>query len=232
MTHIQNIKEDNSMSIAQAIAQITQEIGSVTRLVAVTKTKPVDMLREAYAAGCKLFGENKAQEMAEKYEQLPKDIAWHMIGHLQTNKVKYIAPFVALIHSVDSLKVLKEIDKQATKNNRVIDCLLQIHIAEEESKFGFSPEEVLELLDSDEFVTLKNVRIVGLMGMATNTDSETQIRKEFRGLRTLFESLKARETEQVILRELSMGMSSDYPIAVEEGSTLVRVGSAIFGARN
>jgi pyridoxal phosphate enzyme (YggS family) len=219
------------MIIKNAIAQISQELGSAARLVAVTKTKPVAMLQEAYEAGCKLFGENKAQEMAEKHKQLPPDIAWHMIGHLQTNKVKYIAPFVALIHSVDSLKVLQEIDKQAKKNNRVIECLLQIHIAEEESKFGFSPEEVRVLLDSDELIRLKNVRIVGLMGMATNTDSETQIRKEFRGLRTFFDSLKARQTEQVIMGELSMGMSGDYPIAVEEGSTLVRVGSAIFGAR-
>lgn len=220
------------MTIQNAIAQISQELGSAACLVAVTKTKPVAMLQEAYEAGCKLFGENKAQEMAEKHEQLPPDIAWHMIGHLQTNKVKYIAPFVALIHSVDSLKVLKEIDKQANKNNRVIECLLQIHIAEEESKFGFSTEEVHELLDSQELGTLKNVRIVGLMGMATNTDSEAQIRKEFRGLRAFFDSLKARETEQVTMRELSMGMSGDYPIAVDEGSTLVRVGSAIFGARS
>ena len=200
------------MSIAQAITQITQEIGPSARLVAVTKTKPVAMLQEAYEAGCTLFGENKVQEMAEKYDQLPKDIAWHMIGHLQTNKVKYIAPFVALIHSVDSLKVLLEINKQAIKNNRVIDCLLQIHIAEE-------------------FATLKNVRIIGLMGMATNTDSETQIRKEFKGLRAFFDSLKTRETDRVTMRELSMGMSGDYRIAVEEGSTLVRVGSAIFGVR-
>lgn len=220
------------MSISQAIAQIMQEIGPVTRLVAVTKTKPLNLLQEAYEAGCKLFGENKVQEMAEKQEQLPKDIAWHMIGHLQTNKVKYIAPFVALIHSVDSLKVLQEINKQAAKNNRVIECLLQIHIAEEESKFGFSREEVNELLDSEELTVLNNVRIVGLMGMATNTDSETQIRKEFKGLRTLFDSLKAWETDRVTMRELSMGMSGDYQIAVEEGSTLVRVGSAIFGARS
>ncbi len=220
------------MSISQAIAQIMQELGPETRLVAVTKTKPVDMLQEAYGAGCKLFGENKAQEMAEKYEQLPKDIAWHMIGHLQTNKVKYIAPFVALIHSVDSLKVLKEIDKQANKNNRIIECLLQIHIATEESKFGFSPEEAAELVGSEDLPTLKNIRIVGLMGLATNTDSETQVRKEFNGLRTLFDSLKAQETEQVTMRELSIGMSNDYRLAVEEGSTLVRVGSAIFGARS
>ena len=220
------------MSIKQAVTKISQELGPKSRLIAVTKTKPIAMLHEAYEAGCKLFGENKAQEMAEKYEQLPKDIAWHMIGHLQTNKVKYIAPFVALIHSVDSLKVLREIDKQARKNDRTIECLLQIHIAEEENKFGFSSEEVLELLDSEELPTLENARIVGLMGMATNTDSESQVRKEFRGLRALFDSLQARETEQVTMRELSMGMSGDYRIAVEEGSTLVRVGSAIFGARH
>lgn len=232
MAHIQYIKESDSRLIPQSIAHITQEIGPTARLVAVTKTKPVAMLQEAYEAGCRLFGENKAQEMADKYGQLPKDIAWHMIGHLQTNKVKYIAPFVALIHSVDSLKVLQEINKQAAKKKRVIDCLLQIHIAEEESKFGFSPQEVLALLDSEELATLKNVCIIGLMGMATNTDSETQIRKEFKGLRAFFESLKARETERVLMRELSMGMSGDYRIAVEEGSTLVRVGSAIFGTRS
>ncbi|MPR32869.1 YggS family pyridoxal phosphate-dependent enzyme [Salmonirosea aquatica] len=220
------------MRIQKAIGQISQELGSKARLVAVTKTKPIGLLREAYEAGCTMFGENKVQEMVEKHEHLPQDIAWHMIGHLQTNKVKYIAPFVALIHSVDSLKVLKEIDKQAKKNNRIIECLLQVHIAEEESKFGFSEQEVLELLASDELGTLKNVRIVGLMGMATNTDAETQIRKEFRGLRTFFDSLKARENEQVSMRELSMGMSGDYRIAIEEGSTLVRVGSAIFGARH
>lgn len=232
MTSIQDIKEDGSSSIAQAITQISKVIEPKARLVAVTKTKPVAMLQEAYEAGCTLFGENKAQEMADKYGQLPKDIAWHMIGHLQTNKVKYIAPFVALIHSVDSLKVLQEINKQAVKNNRVIECLLQIHIAEEESKFGFSPEEVIELLDSEEFATLMNVRIIGLMGMATNTDSETQIRKEFKGLRAFFDVLHARETDRVTMRELSMGMSGDYQIAVEEGSTLVRVGSAIFGTRS
>lgn len=231
MAHIQHTNRDDSPSVSQAIARVEQEIGPAARLVAVTKTKPLNLLQEAYEAGCRLFGENKAQEMAEKREQLPGDIAWHMIGHLQTNKVKYIAPFVALIHSVDSLKVLREIDKQAAKNHRVIDCLLQIHIAEEESKFGFSPGEVRELLGSGELAALENVRIVGLMGMATHTDSETRIRREFRGLRALFDSLRARETDRVTMRELSMGMSGDYRIAVEEGSTLVRVGSAIFGAR-
>jgi PLP dependent protein len=219
------------MSIKNNIDRIESELGGRARLVAVTKTKPVDMLQEAYDAGCTLFGENKVQEMTEKYEALPKDIEWHMIGHLQTNKVKYIAPFVSLIHSVDSAKLLKEIDKQAAKNDRVVDCLLQMHIAEEESKFGLSEEEVHQLLDSSDFAAMNNVRIVGLMGMATNTDSETQIRKEFRGLKQLFDSLKQSESEKVTMRELSMGMSGDFPIAVEEGSTLVRVGSAIFGAR-
>ncbi len=219
------------MSIKNNIAQIENELKGRARLVAVTKTKPVAMLQEAYEAGCTLFGENKVQEMTDKYEALPKDIEWHMIGHLQTNKVKYIVPFVSLIHSVDSAKLLKEIDKQAAKHDRVVDCLLQIHIAKEESKFGLSEEEVHQLLDSPEFYAMKNICIVGLMGMATNTDSDAQIRKEFRGLKQLYDSLKQSETDRVLMRELSMGMSGDYPIAVEEGSTLVRVGSAIFGAR-
>jgi PLP dependent protein len=219
------------MSIKSTISQIEGTLLGRARLVAVTKTKPVAMLLEAYDAGCKVFGENKVQEMTEKYEALPKDIEWHMIGHLQTNKVKYMAPFVSLVHSVDSARLLKEIDKQAAKNARIIDCLLQIHIAEEESKFGLSQEEALALLCSEEFAGMRHVHVVGLMGMATNTDSESQIRKEFRGLRKFFDSLKTIENEKVTMRELSMGMSGDYPIAVEEGSTLVRVGSAIFGAR-
>lgn len=220
------------MSIEEAISRIRDELKPGVRLVAVTKTKPLEMLREAYAAGCSLFGENKAQEMAEKYALLPQDIEWHMIGHLQTNKVKYIAPFVDLIHSVDSLKVLQEINRQARKNERTIECLLQIHIAQEESKFGLSPQEMRELLESTEFKAMENIRITGLMGMATNTDSESHVRKEFRGLRTLFESLEEKQHDKLVMRELSMGMSGDYRIAMEEGSTLVRVGSAIFGARN
>jgi len=218
-------------SIAENIAQIKSGLKPGTRLIAVTKTKPEEMLMEAYQAGSKLFGENKVQEMATKYEALPKDIEWHMIGHLQTNKVKYIASFVSLIHSVDSLKLLKEINKEAIKNNRTINCLLQIFIAREETKFGLSEEEAAEILNSEELRSYKSVRIIGLMGMASNTDDETKIRTEFHGLKNLFESLKQYESGQIEMQELSMGMSSDYPIAVEEGSTLVRVGSAIFGSR-
>ena len=187
---------------------------------------------EAYEAGFKRYGENKVQEMVAKYEALPRDIEWHMIGHLQSNKIKYIVPFVALIHSVDSFRLLKEINKQAAKAGRVIDCLLQMYIAEEETKFGLSEEEAVEILASPELEQLTHIRIVGLMGMATNTDDEAQIRKEFRRLKSLFDEFRMYESERVAMRELSMGMSSDYPIAVEEGSTLVRVGSAIFGARN
>jgi len=218
-------------SIAENIAQIENGLKSGTRLIAVTKTKPKEMLMEAYQAGSKLFGENKVQEMAAKYEALPKDIEWHMIGHLQTNKVKYMAPFVSLVHSVDSLKLLKEINKEAIRNNRVIKCLLQIFIADEETKFGLSEEEAAEILKSEELRSYNSVRIIGLMGMASNTDDETKIRSEFRGLKNLFESFKQFESGRVEMKELSMGMSGDYLIAVEEGSTLVRVGSAIFGSR-
>jgi len=218
-------------TIAAAIDTITASLNGRARLVAVTKTKPVPMLEEAYAAGCKLFGENKVQEMVDKQPLLPADVEWHLIGHLQTNKVKYIAPFVALIHSVDSLKLLEEINKQAVRNNRVIDCLLQIHIAREETKFGLDAAEAETLLQSPRLDELTGVRIVGLMGMATFTDDQEQIREEFRGLRALYERLSGIQRPNVSFRELSMGMSGDYPIAVEEGSTLVRVGSAIFGSR-
>jgi PLP dependent protein len=220
------------MGIKENIARIESELGESARLVAVTKTKPVEVLREAYDAGFRRFGENKVQEMVAKQEVLPPDVEWHMIGHLQSNKIKYMASFVSLIHSVDSLKLLQEINKQAARHQRVIDCLLQIYIADEETKFGLSEQEALELLTSAELPTLANVRIVGLMGMATNTDDTTQIRGEFRYLKQLFEKLKQYQNEQVQMRELSMGMSGDYLMAVEEGSTLVRVGSAIFGARN
>lgn len=216
------------MSIAENIQTISAEIAPAARLIAVTKTKPIDMLMEAYEAGFKRYGENKVQEMVTKYEQLPKDIEWHLIGHLQTNKVKYIAPFVAMIHSVDSFRLLQEINKQAAKNNRVIDCLLQIFIAQEETKFGLSEEEATELLASDAFQQLNNVRIAGLMGMASNTENEEQVRWEFRGLKRFFDRLRA---TYPTFTELSMGMSGDYRMAVEEGSTLVRVGSAIFGSR-
>jgi PLP dependent protein len=222
------------MAIAQNIQYINDSLkGTTARLIAVTKTKPIEDLQAAYEANCKIFGENKVQEMVQKWEVLPKDIQWHLIGHLQSNKVKYMAHFVSMIHSIDSLKLLQEVDKQAFKANRVIDCLLQIYIAQEETKFGLSQEEALEILDSNEFKNMKNVRIVGVMGMATNTDNQEQIRLEFRGLKESFEELKSKypSTDNLYLKEISMGMSGDYLIAAEEGSTLVRVGSAIFGNR-
>jgi PLP dependent protein len=222
------------MTIAQNIEKINSSLsGTSARLIAVTKTKPIEDLQAAYDADCKIFGENKVQEMVQKWEVLPKDIEWHLIGHLQSNKVKYMAHFVAMIHSIDSLKLLQEVDKQALRNERVIDCLLQIYIAQEETKFGLSPEEALEILDSDEFKAMKNIKIVGVMGMATNTDDQEQIRLEFRGLKSFFEELKSKypTTNNLQLKEISMGMSGDYLIAAQEGSTLVRVGSAIFGSR-
>ena len=222
------------MSIAKNLDNIKLQLqGTSARLIAVTKTKPIADLEEAYQAGCKIFGENKVQEMVEKWEILPKDIEWHLIGHLQSNKVKYMASFVTMIHSVDSLKLLQEINKQATKNNRIIDCLLQIYIAEEETKFGLSQDEAKELLNAEEFKSMKNISIVGVMGMATNTDNENQIRLEFRSLKTFFDELQQEypETENFQLKEISMGMSGDFLIAAEEGATLVRVGSAIFGHR-
>ncbi|GAB3548987.1 YggS family pyridoxal phosphate-dependent enzyme [Spirosoma fluminis] len=218
--------------IADTIHQIETELHGRAQLIAVTKTKPVALLQEAYEAGCRRFGENKVQEMVDKHPQLPADVEWHLIGHLQTNKVKYIAPFVTLIHSVDGLKLLQEINKQAAKHNRIIDCLLQIYIADEETKFGLLAGEAEALLNAGELDTLGNVRIVGLMGLATNTDDTEQIRREFRGLKQLYDKLAAISRPNVAFRHLSMGMSGDYQIAVEEGSTLVRVGSAIFGSRN
>lgn len=217
--------------IADTIHQIEHELQGKAKLIAVTKTKPVDVLREAYDAGCRRFGENKVQEMAEKQPQLPPDVEWHLIGHLQTNKVKYIAPFVKLIQSVDSLKLLQEINKQAVKHQRIIDCLLQIYIADEETKFGLSAEEAETLLTDPALDELSNVRIIGLMGLATNTDNQAQIRQEFRGLNQLFEKLLTIKRPVLQFTELSMGMSGDYQIALEEGSTMVRVGSAIFGSR-
>jgi pyridoxal phosphate enzyme (YggS family) len=187
---------------------------------------------EAYNEGQRLFGENKVQELVPKYEELPKDIEWHMIGHLQSNKVKYIASFINMIHSVDSIKLLEEINKQGLKSNRTISCLLQVHIAEEETKFGFSPEEVLQFLESNGPSEMNNVTVSGLMGMATLTDDADQVRREFKGLKDLFEKLKTSPLPAgVAMKELSMGMSGDYKIAIEEGSTLIRVGSAIFGER-
>lgn len=220
------------MNIRNNIEQLTQTLPTGCRLIAVSKTQPVEKIQAAYAAGQRLFGENKAQELTTKYEQLPRDIEWHMIGHLQSNKVKYIAPFVHLIHSVDSLKLLIEINKQGQKVNRVINCLFQIHIAEEDTKFGFSEAEVFEVLKSDTFKSLKNIRITGLMGMATLTIDEAQIRKEFKSLKTLSDKIKNTNFPSVSMEELSMGMSSDYKIALEEGSTLIRIGTAIFGERH
>ena len=220
------------MSIEDSIHQIEQQIAGRAALVAVTKTKPVALLQQAYDAGCRRFGENRVQEMAEKQPQLPADVRWHQIGHLQTNKVKYIAPFVSLIESVDSLKLLEEIDRQARRSNRVIDCLLQVYIADEETKFGLLPDEVIDLLQSPALDPLSNIRITGLMGIATNTDDEAQIRQEFKSLKQLFDALRSIDRPNVALTDLSMGMSSDYLIAIDEGSTMVRVGSAIFGKRN
>lgn len=218
--------------IQEALAEIKNSLPKNVTLVAVSKTKPVEDILEAYNTGHYIFGENKVQELTEKYEQLPKDIEWHLIGHLQRNKVKYIAPFVSLIHSVDSFKLLKEINKQAKKNNRIIDVLLQFHIAEENTKFGFDLQEVQEMLESDDFAQLENVSIIGVMGMATNTKDEEKIRDEFRTLVNYFNVLQGRFFKfNPSFKEISMGMSSDYPIAVEEGSTMIRVGSSIFGKR-
>ncbi|OUD35426.1 YggS family pyridoxal phosphate-dependent enzyme [Flavobacterium sp. FPG59] len=220
------------MSIATNLLGIKTSLPEHVTLVAVSKTKPVSDLMEAYEAGQRIFGENKIQEMADKWEQMPKDIEWHMIGHVQTNKVKFMAPFVSLIHGVDSLKLLQEINKQALKNNRIIDCLLQIYIAEEETKFGLDQDELASLLTSNEFKELKNIQIVGLMGMATFTDNKDQIKKEFTQLKTIFEKTKKLKSENCQIDILSMGMSGDYQLAIECGSTMVRIGSSIFGERN
>ncbi|WP_439474183.1 YggS family pyridoxal phosphate-dependent enzyme [Algoriphagus formosus] len=203
------------------------------QLVSVSKTKPVELLMEAYDAGVRDFGENKVQEIQEKQPQMPSDVRWHMIGHLQRNKVKYIAEFVHLIHGVDSFRLLREIEKQGKKVNRKIPVLLQIHIAEEESKFGFDREELFEMLENEDFKKFQHVHILGLMGMATFTENSDQVRKEFRSLKSLFDGLKEKALPDFVeMQELSMGMSGDYQIAQEEGSTMVRIGSAIFGARN
>jgi pyridoxal phosphate enzyme (YggS family) len=219
--------------IKEALENVRSEIPEGVELVAVSKTKPISLIQEAYDHGQRIFGENRVQELAEKYEQLPKDIRWHAIGHLQTNKVKYIASFVSMIHAVDSMKLLKEINKEAKKNNRVIECLLQFHIAEEDSKFGLRFEEARDLLESEEFIDLQNVSIVGLMGMATFTDDTEQVREEFRILENYFQIIKSHFFKfNHGFKHISMGMSGDYTIAIEEGSTMVRVGSAIFGSRN
>ncbi len=221
------------MSIADNLLKYKNEIESQgVKLVAVSKNHPADAVMEAYEAGQRVFGENLVQEMVDKQAQLPADIEWHLIGHLQTNKVKYIAPFVKLIESVDSLKLLKEIDKQAAKHQRVIDCLLQIYIADEESKFGLGFDEAIELLRSEEFEAMKNVRIIGLMGIATNTAQEKQTIAEFNELKVLFDGVKVSFFRKAdYFTEISMGMSADYKLAIAEGSTMVRIGSNIFGKR-
>ena len=220
------------MSIESNLLSIKATLPEQETLVAVSKTKPISHLMQAYEAGQRIFGENKIQEMVEKWEAMPKDIQWHMIGHVQTNKVKFMAPFVSLIHGVDSLKLLQEIDKQAKKNNRTIDCLLQIYIAEEETKFGLDEEEVGTLLSSSTFQELKNIRVVGLMGMATFTDNQNQIKKEFTHLKTIFDNRKIINTSNCQLNTISMGMSGDYKLAIDCGSTMVRIGSSIFGGRS
>ncbi len=226
-------KNISGMDIAANIKQIKSEIPPHVKLVAVSKTKPNEDILAAYNSGQKIFGENKVQDMTQKYEELPKDIEWHFIGHLQTNKVKYIVPFVSLIHGIDSLKLLKTVDKEAVKHNRVISCLLQFHIASESTKFGFSLPEVRNMFGSEDFSVLGNVKIVGVMGMATFTEDEEQVRYEFRELHRIFETLKKEYfADSCIFHEISMGMSDDYPIAIEEGSTMIRVGSKIFGERN
>jgi len=220
------------MSIQQNLNQIKSTLPEHVTLVAVSKTKPVSQIMEAYSAGHRIFGENKIQEMTEKFEAMPKDIDWHMIGHVQTNKIKYMASFVSLIHGVDSFKLLKEINKQALKNNRIINCLLQIKIADEDSKFGMSATDASKIIQSKEFSELKNVCVVGVMGMATFTEDQKQIEREFKLLKSTFDELKAIQTENCKLQTISMGMSGDYPLAIEFGSTMVRVGSSIFGERN
>jgi pyridoxal phosphate enzyme (YggS family) len=219
------------MSIQSNLNTTRESLPEHVTLVAVSKTKPVSDLMQAYEAGQRVFGENKIQEMTDKWEQMPKDIQWHMIGHVQSNKVKFMAPFVSLIHGVDSLKLLQEINKQALKNNRIIDCLLQVYIAEEESKFGLDESELKELLTDVAFKELKNIRILGLMGMATFTENQNQIKKEFTHLKSIFDSIKTNNTSNCQLSTISMGMSGDYQLAIECGSTMVRIGSSIFGGR-
>lgn len=218
--------------IQEQLKLIQNSIPNHVKLVAVSKTKPISDIQLAYDCGQRVFGENKVQEMCDKYEALPKDIEWHLIGHLQTNKVKYIAPFVSLIHAVDSLKLLKEINKEALKNKRIIPVLLQFHVAQEETKFGLDFEEAKELLESREFIEMENVQIAGIMGMASFTDDVEQIEDEFRTLNNYFQILKSHYFKfNSEFKELSMGMSGDYKIAIQEGSTMIRLGSTIFGSR-
>lgn len=221
------------MSIADNLKQVLAELPSGVRLVAVSKFHPNEAIEEAYHAGQRIFGESKVQEMTAKYESLPKDIEWHFIGHLQTNKIKYMIPYVSMIHGIDTYKLLAEVNKQAGKAGRIVNCLLQIHVAQEETKFGFSPEECREMLEGGEWKQLTHVRICGMMGMASNTEDTEQIKSEFRLLNSLFQEFKATWfADSEAFTELSMGMSHDYHEAIASGSTLVRVGSKIFGERN
>jgi len=217
--------------IEKNLESVLKTLPENVKLIAVSKMKPAELIQEAYLAGQRFFGENKVQELREKQPVLPDDIEWHMIGHMQTNKVKYIAPFISIIHAVDSLKLLREINKRALNNNRKIKVLLQVHIAMEENKFGFSENEIIDLTDNPEFKSLKNIEVCGLMGMATNTPDKEKIRIEFKGLRNLFDKLQSGYFDKITFTELSMGMSNDYKIAIEEGSTMVRIGTAIFGLR-
>jgi len=219
------------MSIQTNLIQIKNSIPETVTLVAVSKTKPIEYLKQAYEAGQRHFGENKIQEMTDKYEALPKDICWHMIGHVQSNKVKYMAPYVHLIHGVDSFKLLKEINKQAQKNNRIINCLLQVYIAQEETKFGLNETELQDILANPELASLKNVNLVGVMGMASFTENEEQVKSEFLFLNQIFNQYKNMKSFNVNFRYLSMGMSGDYQLAIACGSNMVRVGSSIFGSR-
>ncbi|MCF8364113.1 MAG: YggS family pyridoxal phosphate-dependent enzyme [Prolixibacteraceae bacterium] len=221
------------MDIAKNLEKIKSDLPEGVKLVAVSKTKPNDAILEAYQTGHRIFGENKAQELIRKQPELPNDIEWHFIGHLQSNKTKYIAPFVSMIHSIDSFKILKTINKEARKNNRVIPCLLQFHIAEEESKYGLTENDAREILESEACKNMQNVSIKGIMGMATFTDDSEKVRSEFRRLKAIFKNIKeAYFTDDPEFREISMGMSDDYELALEEGSTIVRIGSKIFGERN
>jgi len=220
------------MDIGKNISAFLQKLPSSVKLVAVSKTKPNEAILEAYNAGQRIFGENKIQDLCRKFEELPKDIEWHFIGHPQSNKVKFIAPFISLIHGVDSIKLLKFIDKEAKKNNRTVGCLLQFHIAQELTKFGLDLKEAVSILDSSEFAELQNTEIVGVMGMATYTDDFDQVKNEFSLLKTIFNTLKNDYfSDSKAFKEISMGMSGDYKFAIEEGSTMIRVGSSIFGAR-
>lgn len=221
------------MGIVDTISKITRLLPKEVALVAVSKTKPESAILEAYEGGQRIFGENKVQDLVRKYESLPKDIRWHFIGHLQTNKVKYIAPFISLIHAVDSMKLLMTIDKEAAKNNRTIDCLLQFYIAKEDSKFGLSYDEAVDMLQSKDFLSLKNVRIVGVMGMASFSDDSNLVRSEFSELRAIFNKLKSQFFDhKAYFKEISMGMSQDYLLALEEGTTMIRLGTSIFGYRD